>query len=94
MREVHYVENDLGHAALKLRQIKLTFKIFNRNTVKVSYSCMPNVAAIIKGHNSQITQRHANAESSPRRCNCRRPAELMPAQWRLPHKQRGQQGNG
>ena len=50
-------------------------KIFNRNTVKVSYSCMPNVAAIIKGHNSQITQRHANAESSPRRCNCRRPAE-------------------
>ena len=25
MREVHYVENDLGHAALKVRQVKLTF---------------------------------------------------------------------
>lgn len=29
-------------------------KLFNRNNVEVSYSCMPNMASIIKGHNSKI----------------------------------------
>ena len=43
-------------------------KIFNRNTVKVSYSCMQNMSKISKGHNSKIT-------SAPCKqlilCNCR-----------------------
>ena len=30
-------------------------KIFNRNTVKVSYSCTPNVGSIIKSHNKNLT---------------------------------------
>ena len=30
-------------------------KIFNRNTVKVSYSCMSNVASIIKSHNKKVS---------------------------------------
>ena len=29
-------------------------KIFNRNTVKVSYSCMNNMSKIIKGHNKKV----------------------------------------
>ena len=29
-------------------------KIFNRNTIKLSYSCMPNVKQIIDGHNKNI----------------------------------------
>ena len=29
-------------------------KLFNRNTVKVSYSCMNNMASIISGHNAKI----------------------------------------
>ena len=29
-------------------------KIFNPNTVKLSYSCTPNVAAIIKRHNTRV----------------------------------------
>ena len=29
-------------------------KIFNRNTLKVSYSTMPNVKAIINGHNKKV----------------------------------------
>ena len=29
-------------------------KIFNRNTVKVSYSCMPNVKSVISRHNNHI----------------------------------------
>ncbi len=32
-------------------------KIFNRNTVKVSYSCMNNVKSIISKHNTRITGR-------------------------------------
>ena len=43
-------------------------KIFNRNTVKVSYSCTENMEQIIKAHNKKV--------SSPKRseelpCNCR-----------------------
>ena len=43
-------------------------KIFNRNTVKVSYSCNQNISQIIKGHNKKVTliKRHHKLE-----CNCR-----------------------
>ena len=43
-------------------------KIFNCNTVKVSYSCGQNISQIIKGHNKKVTQikRHHQLE-----CNCR-----------------------
>lgn len=46
-------------------------KIFNRNTLKVSYSCLPNVAAMISSHNNKQL-RTAN-EDKP--CNCRKKAE-------------------
>ena len=47
-------------------------KIFNRNYVKVSYSCMPNVETIIKSHNKQLLQKHQDKEeTAPRICNCR-----------------------
>ena len=36
-----------------LRSHKL-HKIFNWNTVKVSYSCMNNISKIIKGHNKKV----------------------------------------
>ena len=47
-------------------------KIFNRNTVKVSYSCTENVAQIIKAHNKNITS--VNNEASLE-CNCRKKPE-------------------
>ena len=44
------------------------YKIFNKNDVKVSYSCMPNVKAAINGHNKKLlTPPHANTS---RTCNC------------------------
>ena len=46
-------------------------KIFNRNTVKISYSCMPNLKQKIDGHNKSIL-RNTNVPS--RACNCRQPA--------------------
>ena len=45
-------------------------KIFNRNTIKVSYSCMKNIGAIIAAHNRKIMQRNDKYE-----CNCQKPEE-------------------
>ena len=42
-------------------------KILNRNTVKVSYSCMPNVASQISSHNKSLL---AETETSRSLCNC------------------------
>ena len=44
-------------------------KIFNRNNVKVSYSCLPNVASIITSHNKSVLP-GKEANQGPL-CNCR-----------------------
>ena len=43
-------------------------KIFNRNTVKVSYSCSENMTNIIKGHNNKLTNTKVQQQLA---CNCR-----------------------
>lgn len=51
-------------------------RIFNRGTVKVSYSCLPNMSRIIKRHNNSIRRKGAPTSGRPpRRCNCRQPAD-------------------
>ena len=45
-------------------------KIFNRNNVKVSYSCMPDVKAQIISHNARLLNSSVNSEPV-RKCNCR-----------------------
>ena len=42
-------------------------KIFNRNTVKVSYSCTENMEQIIKGHNKKVISPERTEELP---CNC------------------------
>ena len=72
------VDTNIGHKFLNLldkhfpKTHKL-HKILNRNCVKVSYSCMGNIATIIKSHNKQIMQKHLQSqeEPDPRTCNCR-----------------------
>ena len=44
-------------------------KIFNKNTVKMSYSCMPSMASIIKAHNKKVCEGHVKNTQKP--CNCR-----------------------
>ena len=44
-------------------------KIFNRNTLKLSYCCTTNIANIIKQHNSKILDESSNKQD--RLCNCR-----------------------
>ena len=59
--------NDYFPESHKLR------KIFNKNTIKLSYSCMPNIKAAIDNHNKQKTEPERKSEVKP--CNCRNKAE-------------------
>ena len=49
-------------------------KIFNRSTLKVSYSCMPNMATIIRQHNNRVCRGMKQQERQQKLCNCRKPA--------------------
>ena len=51
-------------------------KIFNRNTIKVSYSCMNNVKSVISRHNKRVLRQTKSDESTndnniEKLCNCR-----------------------
>ncbi len=46
-------------------------KIFNKNTVKVSYSCCKNMNAVIKSHNQKIIRNSKRSASPQKTCNCR-----------------------
>ena len=61
MIEKHFPKNSEFH------------KYFNKNNIKVSYSTMPNMAAIIASHNKMLT-RPIN-QTMETECNCRKPKE-------------------
>ena len=42
--------------------------VFNRNTVKVSYSCTQNISSMIKSHNKKVINEDVKESKS---CNCR-----------------------
>ena len=67
------VSTNIGLTFLKLLDTEfieehVLHKIFKRNTVKISYSCMPNLKQNIDGHNKSILH---NRMVPPRPCNCR-----------------------
>ena len=72
---------EVGHYFLKLlgkyfpRHHKL-HKIFNRNRVKVSYSCTKNIKSIINCHNKKVLHQNRPCPNE-RKCNCIR-KELCP----------------
>ena len=51
-------------------------KIFNRHTLRISYSCMPNVKTIIASHNRKLLSDYNQSQTSPqtldKECNCRK----------------------
>ena len=49
-------------------------KIFNKNTVKISYSCTKSMAHIIQNHNIKILNQNNTAPINIRTCNCRNKA--------------------
>ena len=46
-------------------------KVCNKNNIKVSYSCMPNMAAIISKHNKKLLLIRAESACITPPCNCR-----------------------
>ena len=67
------VKTSIGKTFLKLVGKHFTKrnalnKIFNKNTLKVSYSCMGNIASIISSHNCNILNPDITSEFG---CNCR-----------------------
>ena len=45
--------------------------LFNMNNIKVSYSCMENMGAIINKHNKKILSNNNINDNSDKLCNCR-----------------------
>ena len=43
-------------------------KTFNKNTLKLSYSCIPNLKSLINSHNQNILR--DQPQSTPKTCNC------------------------
>ena len=53
-------------------------KIFNKNTVKMSYSCLPSVKARVNQHDKKVLQKvseETSNEEAVRMCSCPRNAE-------------------
>ena len=68
-------DTSIIHTKILLNLIEKNFprsgklhKIFNKTTVKVSYSCTQNMSQIIKGHNKRIIQKETQETLE---CNCR-----------------------
>ena len=67
------ISTNIGRTFPKLLDAEFTeehvlHKIFNRNTIKISYSCMPNLKQNIDSHNKSILHKKI---VPPRSCNCR-----------------------
>ena len=72
------VKTNIGRTFLKLiskhfpNQHKY-HSLFNKNNVKVSYSCMDNMKTVINKHNMKITNADNNANAiTGEQCNCRK----------------------
>ena len=46
--------------------------IFNRNTVKLSYSCTKNIKTIIQSHNKKVLNQSKPAETEKKLCDCQK----------------------
>ena len=66
------VETNVARKFLKL--VKKHFskhcyhKIFNKNNIKVSYSCMDNMEKLVKKHNNNLLRKN---DTNKQNCNCR-----------------------
>lgn len=78
------VSTNIGHKFLSLIDKHFTKdhslrKIFNRNTIKISYSCMNNTKQVIDNHNKRIlhsshspyTKDNKDGTETNKTCNCR-----------------------
>ena len=71
------VETNIGKCFLSLIDLHFPksnplYKMFNRNTIKLSYSCMPNIKTIISDHNKSLLSKSKQSDEN-KNCNCRNP---------------------
>jgi len=72
----NHVKTNIGQQFMKIidkhfPKTNPLHKVFNRNTTKISYSCMPNIKQIITNHNRAIIARDNTNASTNAGCNCR-----------------------
>ena len=72
------VKTNIGKTFLKLLQkhfppTHAMYTIFNKNKIKISYSCFPNMGSIISSHNKHIL----NLNSTEYGCNCNNREECL-----------------
>ena len=72
------VATNIGRAFLQIldeefHKNHVLHKVFNRNTVKISYACMPNIKQTIDGHNKSILMKFDKPKTDE--CNCRKRKE-------------------
>ena len=46
-------------------------KLFNKNNLKLSFCCLPNVGQIITQHNKKVLRSDQNSSENVKQCNCR-----------------------
>ena len=46
--------------------------LFNKNNLKISYSCMQNMGSIIKAHNNKLLNQNQEITPDDKACNCRK----------------------
>ena len=73
------VATNIGKEFFKLLQLHFPkqhplHSIFNRNTVKLSYSCTTNMDNILKAHNAKILLKDIKRDEEKKGCNCRNEA--------------------
>ena len=81
------VKSNLGNECLKWLDTAFTrsnplHKLFTRQTVKVSYTCMSNIAKAVARHNAKILQANQQEEHQQPECNCRGGPASCPVEGR------------
>ena len=61
--------------------------VFNKNNVKVSYNCMPDMGRIINNHNKKILTNNNTTPQNGRNLEKKERKRPMPARQQLPHYQ-------
>ena len=69
----NHVKTNVGKIFMSLIEKHFTrnhkyYKIFNKNTIKLSYSCMPSMKSVINKHNSRLLT--PNQNQLTRTCSC------------------------
>ena len=73
-------DTDIGQSFLKIIDEEFPtsnplHKIFNRNTLKISYCCMPNIKQTLDGYSKGILSKSVEPKTNATTCNCRKATE-------------------